>query len=356
MPLSLDGVRDEVDAIVAEGRIPSISVAVRVGGEEVLRYATGWARIEPARAVDAATPYDLASVTNPFAGAAVAAALVRAGVLALDGPVADVLPDVHPAVTARHLLAHASGYPAWAPLYASVPAHQWGEPAARRALFDAARRAPLVAAPGASHTYSDLGFLVLCELLEAVGGARIDALTRQLLLAPAGVDLRWGWPGAAATELCPVRGRVVEGEVHDLNTAAMGGVSTHAGLFGAAADVARLADALIDAAQGRRDDLPDLGPFWAARGPGSHRLGWDGVSAGSYTSTGGSWPADGVGHLGYTGTSVWLAPRERVVVVLLTNRVHPVDDKEAIRAARPRVHAAGARALRWRGPVAQGPG
>jgi CubicO group peptidase (beta-lactamase class C family) len=217
-------------------------------------------------------------------------------------------------------------------------------------VISAAVSTPLAYEPGAAHTYSDLGFLTLLAVLEATGGARIDALLQELVLGPAGLtDLRWGWPGAAATEDCPVRGRVVEGEVHDLNAFSMGGVSSHAGLFGTARSVARAGDAVLDAVQGRRDDLPGraLARFWSSRGRGSHACGWDTVSLPS--STGAYWPSDGIGHLGYTGTSLWIAPRQRVVVALLTNRVHPVDDKTkaAINDARPRVHDAVARDLGW---------
>jgi len=341
-------VHDVVEELVASGEIPSASASVWVGGREVANHACGRARLDPPRAASSATPYDLASVTKPFAGGAVAASLVEEGRLDLDAPVQAVLPDVPPGVTARQLLQHSAGYPAWAPLYDGVDAASWGRPEARRAVLASARSTPLVASPGTKHIYSDLGFLTLLSLLEAVGTAPLDQLFATRVLEPSGVDLRWGWPGAAATEDCPVRGTVVQGEVHDLNAFSMGGCSTHAGLFGTAREVGRLCVALLDAAAGQRDDLPDLSSWWRAEGPGSHRLGWDGVSQGSaYTSTGRCWPADGVGHLGYTGTSVWLAPREEVVAVLLTNRVHPIDIKQPIREARPRFHDAIAAELGW---------
>ncbi len=338
---------DEIDAIVGEGHIPSASVSVWIRGEERLRYATGWARRAPGREATCDTPYDLASVTKPFAGGAVAAALVAGRQLDLDVPAARWVPGVDPRVTPRHLLLHTSGYAAWLPLYEGVAPAMWGSDAARAAVIEAAWRSPLVQAPGEVHTYSDLGFLTLLAVMEAAGGARIDELVQKLVLDPVGADLRWGWPGAAATEDCPVRGHVVEGEVHDLNTAAMGGRSTHAGLFGTATELGRLTAALVDEASGRTHGLPSLADAWGAQGAGSHRLGWDGVSHGAYTSTGSAWPADGVGHLGYTGTSIWVAPRQEVVVALLTNRVHPVDDKGPIRAARPRVHDAVARCVGW---------
>lgn len=323
-----------VDAFL--DRIPSLSVTVRVGGEERWHRTAGLARL-PDRPARDDEPYDLASLTKVLAGVPVAASLVARGALDLDAPVAEVLPDVDPRITPRHLLTHGSGYPKWAPLYEQAR----GAADPRRTVLDAARRTPLVAAPGEVHAYSDLGFLVLCELLEAVGGARLDQLLAPLQAAVGVRDLRWGWPGAAATEDCRVRGRIVEGEVHDLNAWAMGGVSSHAGLFGTSRAVASFADALRHAWSGGPSPLPGatLARFVAGRGPGSHRLGFDGITPGA-SSTGARFPADAVGHLGYTGTSVWIAPRHELVVVLLTNRIHPRDDLTAIREARPRLHEA----------------
>lgn len=336
---------DAVDAIVAEGSVPAVSVHVRVAGAEVLHHTAGRARLAPERVAGVDQRFDLASLTKPLAGAAVASLHLAAGRMRPDDPVRRWLPGVDARVTVAHLLTHASGLPAWAPLHQVAPVTQWGRPEVRAAVLAAAAGAVPIHPPGVVHVYSDLGFLWLLQVLEALGGP-LDAQLAPLLRA-AGVEgrLSWDGAGAAATEDCPLRGRVLEGEVHDANCAAMGGVSTHAGLFGDARAVARYAEALLDAHAGRRDDLP--APPWHLTGPGSHRGGWDGVSPGA-SSTGSSWPADGVGHLGYTGTSVWLAPRQRGVVALLTNRVHPVDDKRAIRAARPRVHDAVAAALGWR--------
>lgn len=338
---------DAVEAVHGEGQVPSLSVHVRVEGRVALHHTVGEARRSPSpRPAAADQRYDLASVTKVVAGATVTARHLAGGALRLDDPAARFVPGADPRVTVRHLLTHASGLPAWAPLHAAVPVAAWGTPAARARILDDALATALVAPPGSVHAYSDLGFLWLLRVLEALGGP-LDAQVAAIL-GPAGLGaLSYDGAGAAATEDCPLRGRVLEGEVHDANCAAMGGVSTHAGLFGDAAALAAFGDAAIDAARGARDDLPSPVALWACAGPGSHRGGWDGVTPGA-SSTGGGWPPDTVGHLGYTGTSLWLSPSRRVVVALLTNRIHPVDDKAPIRAARPRVHQAVARALRWR--------
>jgi CubicO group peptidase (beta-lactamase class C family) len=335
---------DVLEAIREEGAIPSLSLHVRVAGREVLHHTTGDARRVPSlRPATTDQVYDLASVTKALAGATVTAHHLGLGALGLDDPANRWLPGVDPRVTVRMLLTHSSGLPAWAPLYAGVPLDSWGTRSARAHILAATRIAP-VQLPGTTHTYSDLGFLWLLQILEALGGPL--ELQLAAIVAPTGLPLRYAGGDAAATEDCPLRGRVLEGEVHDANCAAMGGVSTHAGLFGDARSVASFAEALLDVSRGVRDDLPSPAPLWRCAGPGTHRGGWDTVTPGA-SSTGGRWPSDTVGHLGYTGTSVWMSPSKRVVVALLTNRVHPRDDKGPIRAARPRVHDAVATSLGW---------
>jgi CubicO group peptidase (beta-lactamase class C family) len=345
----MEAVRREIEAVLAEGRIPSMSVDVRVDGVEVFHHTAGRARTVPLRLAREDEAYDLASVTKALAGTPVIASLVEEGRFDLDTPVAHWFAQVDPRVRVRHLLQHGSGWPAWRPFYADI-AGAWGTTEARRALHAAVLAVPIECAPGTRHLYSDLGFLCLTAIAEAETGRRFDQLFLERILAPAGTpDLRWGWPTAAATELCPVREILIEGTVHDLNCAALGGVSAHAGLFGTARAVTALADALRRATEGDFPGLPGrtLRAFWAAAGPGSHAAGWDRVSTEGYTATGRFFPADARGHGGYTGTSVWVVPSRRTTIAILTNRVHPVDDKEPIRAARPRIHDAVAIALGW---------
>lgn len=349
----MKNLRSLLDTVVREGVVPSASLAIRVEGREVFHHTVGQARIQPPRAAQADQPYDLASVTKVLAGTAVIASLIEEGRLELDTSVAHHLGDVDPRVTVAHLLSHSSGLAAWDRFYLLTGEAPFGTAAARRTVYEHVLRAPVEVDPGTRHTYSDIGFLWLLILAERVGGKPFDQLFHDRVRAPSGVeDLRWGWPLAAATEWpCPFREIGVEGIVHDLNCASIGGVSTHAGLFGTARAVARLGEAFLRAADGdpafAQLPGPTLRRLWALRGAGSHRGGWDSVSRGGYTSTGAHWPADGVGHLGYTGTSIWMSPERRTVAAFLTNRVHPIDDKEPIRRLRPRVHDAIAEALQW---------
>ncbi len=345
----------EIDRLLAQaladGVAPAVELWVSQEGVPLHHRRLGDARRLPDhRPLTASTRFDLASLTKPLVGTAVACALVDAGALRFGLPVTEVLPDAPAHVTVAHLLSHSSGYPAWLPLYEGKTA--WGTAATRDAILAEATGVSLTHAPGTAHTYSDLGFLVLCRVLEAVGGDRLDRVWQRRVAGPAGwTGLSWGAADAVATEDCPVRGRVIEGEVHDLNAAAMGGVSSHAGLFGTAEAVGRAGWDLLRGARGQGPLVSEALAFaWRHQGAGSHRLGWDGVSPDG-SSSGRHWEPGGVGHLGFTGTSIWIAPERGVVAVLLTNRVHPSVADTRIRSLRPAVHDAIVSALaalgRW---------
>ncbi len=345
-----------LDEGIGQGLMGGASVCVRTATDELYACDRGYAeRVPRPRPVGRDQAWDLASLTKVLCGAPLALALHAAGRLDLDAPLSEWVPDAPSGVTARHCLQHASGYAAWRPLYeiAQATGLPWGTEATRRRLLAEALATPVVAAPGERHLYSDLGFLLLGVALEAAGGDRLDRLWERHVRVPSGADLRWGWPGAAATELCPVRGGMVVGTVHDLNAAALGGFSAHAGLFGSARAVAAAAAWQLRAWMGEEAGLDPalVRRAFSDQGPGSHRLGWDGPTPGA-CSAGPRWPMDGVGHLGFTGCSLWMAPRQGVIVAFLANRVHPFVEGGAVpgapespryrafRALRPRIHEA----------------
>ena len=344
-------VQDAVDHVSCAG----ISVSVRTLDGEVCLIERGRAEVCPhKRAVRPGQVWDVASLTKVLATASVCAALVDRGELDLDDPLARLLPGAPSGVTPRHCLSHASGWPAWRRLFdiAEAEALVWGTASTRQRLLETCWTTPLEAEAGVRHRYSDIGMLALGAFLEQLTGRRLDVLWHQLVGTPTGIDLRWGWPGAAATEHCPLRKRMVVGEVHDLNAAVLGGIAAHAGLFGSASSVSALGVAAIRSSRGDGwVSAQTMKSFWAHRGPGSHHLGWDGVTPGA-SSAGPRWPHDGVGHLGFTGCSLWLAPRQGVSVSVLSNRVHPVVEGGSVpgaplhpryrrfKAMRPAVHTA----------------
>jgi CubicO group peptidase (beta-lactamase class C family) len=226
---------------------------------------------------------------------------------------------------------------------------------AKRRALEEVFALPLESSPGTATVYSDLGILLLGEILERLSGLPLDDLARERIFGPLGMTQTRYRPGSdllpriAPTENDPWRGRMVHGEVHDENAAALGGVAPHAGLFSTAGDLAVFAQFLLDGgvscdARLLRGDTVKLFTSRAERVPGSSRaLGWDTPS--EQSSAGRYFSAFSFGHTGYTGTSLWLDPKRDLFAVLLTNRVHPTRDNRKLIELRPRFHEAVVRSL-----------
>ncbi|HVP67674.1 MAG TPA: serine hydrolase domain-containing protein [Anaeromyxobacteraceae bacterium] len=382
----LPGAAAVIGAALAEGVAPAAEAAVFRGGELVHLSRGGAAALAPQpRALGPQDLFDVASLTKVVCTATAAALLAGEGRLAVDEPVARRLPAFEAAgkerVTVGQLLAHSSGLPAWRPYYERVrrdpvaapaflpPAERPPDLAAAfrrgRALVEELVCAePLEAAPGARAVYGDSGFLALGFLLERASGTALDALFAERIAGPLGLgdtlyvregcarDARGGERTFAATERCEHRGEVNCGSVNDDNAYAAGGVAGHAGLFSSARDVAALGQAWLDALHGRRGLVdPSVAREFARRDPtpGSTRaLGWDtpspeGSTLGSRLGRG---SRGAIGHLGYTGCSLWIDIDLELVCVLLTNHVHPAGRRPAqLLGLRQRFHDAVAEAV-----------
>jgi CubicO group peptidase (beta-lactamase class C family) len=328
---------------------PGGQLLVADAGRVVLRQAFGWtARVpEPGPPVTPETLYDVASLTKAVATTSVLVRLIEAGRLAWDTPVSAHLPFFQEGdkrnVRVRDLLSHASGLPAWRPFYERTQS--------RDEMVRLAAAESLEAAPGTRSVYSDLGFMLLGALCEQVGEDRLDRLAARAVFGPLGMTattfVELAAPGprpaAAPTELCPRRG-LVAGEVHDDNCHAAGGILGHAGLFSTADDLSRFAAAACASFHGQKPPggFPRalIETLWSPAGvPGSTwRLGWDGPALSGPTQAGPRWPKDGVGHLGFTGCSIWIDPPRSRWAILLTNRVHPSRADERIKELRPSLY------------------
>ncbi|MCC7539660.1 MAG: beta-lactamase family protein [Deltaproteobacteria bacterium] len=342
---------------VRRGVFPGAVAAVGRPRGRARELALAWAGATgDGRRVGPRTVYDLASLTKPFVAMA-ALRLAERGVLSLDDRaekwVAEIAGTPGGAATLRALLAHRGGMAAWGALHREVPEGLGADERRRWMIGEAARRGSGDAR--GTETYSDLGYFVASEAVARAAGAslrrvverevvtrlRHDPATHELA-ARHELDLRWARrPGAAPTELCAWRGRVVRGDVHDENCAAFGGDAGNAGLFGDARSTLAFAELVLAALEGRSRWLAP-GTLRDALAPipgGTHVVGWDTKSAAS--SSAGTLMGPGTfGHLGFTGTSLWIDPDARVTVVLLSNRVHPTRANELIRAFRPRFHDA----------------
>jgi len=349
---------------VADGVFPGAVLLVRIGGEVRCHLAVGEASIFPdRRPATLNTVYDLASLTKPLATATAVLLLLQDGALDLEHPIDRYLSELTAtpiaAVTLYQLLNHSSGLPGWRPLYEQVCEATRRQPAflasegAKKMVLGLIGREPLVYPRGARSIYSDLGFLLLGFMVEQVSGLPLDEFSQRRIYQPlqAGAlryrRLRMDAPAPsdssniAATELHPWRGRILVGEVHDENAYVLGGVAGHAGLFGDAVSISAVTAEWVAAwhGRGRLLETKYVKEFTSrqARTSGSSwGLGWDTPSPPS--SSGHHFSERSFGHLGYTGTSVWIDPEPQLEVILLSNRVHPSRDNTAIQRFRPLIH------------------
>jgi serine-type D-Ala-D-Ala carboxypeptidase len=370
---AMDGVIDLSEVavkVVAELQAAPCAVvaaAIRDGG--AFRFGLGAAgRLWPsaeAPLASADTIFDLASVTKPVTALA-QARLARAGALGRDEALAAVLPALAATRSARVpldlLAAHRAGLDGHRPLYAPLLEGRAVDPAEALVIAAGARREGCDGDPppeGFAPVYSDLGYLLLGAAIAARGGADLDAVLDREVVSPLGLSIASARrlrarnvafdDRVAPTEIAPWRGGVVRGAVHDENAWALAGdaAAGHAGLFGDARSVAELGVAILDALAGRRPDWlspDDLAPLLRPRPGGSLLAGFDRKS-GDAPSSGARFGPRTFGHLGFTGTSLWIDPDRELVGVLLTNRVHPTRDHLAIRKARPAAYDAIAGAM-----------
>jgi CubicO group peptidase (beta-lactamase class C family) len=360
---------DRIDELMerglAEEIFPGAALICALEGEVVIHRTYGLARrVGGRRLLTPEARFDLASVSKALATSVAAMFAWEEDLLRLEEPLDRSLPLPAPLgeLTSWHLLSHSSGLPAWLPLHQRAGAAGLLEalPDQRRAwMRRQVAETPLEYVPGSRSVYSDLGFMVLEWLLELRTGERLDEYLSQRFHEPLGLE-RTGYIDLAAprntagsfvaTERCPWRGRVLEGEVHDHNTWVMGGVCGQAGLFSTAWEVHIMLADLWQSWRGTGGKLTSetVRRFWRPAGvPGScFRLGWDGPSPTGYSAAGGRMDRAAVGHLGFTGCSIWLDPHAGYWVVLLTNRVHPRADDRRIAQLRPALHDLLVRSLR----------
>jgi len=361
-----------IEKSIASAEIPGAVIGARMPKDgEWLEYfsESGLAVLQPERIpMTRRTIFDLASLTKPLATTTATLLLVDEGAVELDAPVAKYLPLFaergKEAVTIRHLLTHSSGLKPWRAYHEIFLQKERktgetliGSPEARASVIDRTVRSALVHEPGEAAVYGDLDFIVLGAVVEAVGGQRLDDFCRERVFEPLEMSDTFFIPigrdaqslpaplkrRIAATENCPWRDRVLWGEVHDPNASVMGGVAGHAGLFSTVDDVVKFAQVIIDVWHGRSEALPretlrqfltrqnlPLSSDWA--------LGWDTPTEG-VSSSGKYFSKNSAGHLGFTGTSLWIDLDRELVISLLTNRVHLIAKKSRF-ALRPIVHDA----------------
>ena len=296
------------------------------------------------------TLFDLASVTKAVATTAMAMVLYQRGLLDLEIPVISIVGEFsgedprRDEVTLRMLLAHSSGLPAYEKLFLRAKT--------RDELLAAAFTTPLAHDPGEHSEYSDIGFILLGVALERLADEKLDRFCQREVFGPLGMnrttfnpapDLHSSIPPTADDRT--FRKRIIQGEVQDENASVMGGVAGHAGLFATAGDLALFAHALLRGGGPilRPETLSVFTKRVTAPEGSSRTLGWDTPS--SPSQSGKYFSPNSYGHLGYTGTSLWIDPDRQLSITLLTNRTWPDCQNKAIKQVRPLFHDKIAEAL-----------
>ncbi len=371
---------DAFKEAISKGVFPAAEILVAKGGEILHNASYGAARDK--------TCFDIASLTKPISTATLAMMLDAEGLLKLDDTVyqwlAGAKEPVHKRMTVRQLLNHTSGLAAWQPFYRTLPMNLIGTDAGKLMLLDEVKRDPPAAEPGEKTIYSDLGYMLLGEIIEQAGGAPLDEQFKAKIADPLGLDdtffvkvtdagastttrrtstradqhvpiPRHGRPGErvarkrgehrrfAPTEDCPWRERVIHGQVHDPNAYALGGVAGHAGLFSTAGDIHRFALELIGSYRGKSSWIPEstvqqfLKTMKEKPDGEAFVLGWN-IPSRRNSASGRRFSANSIGHLGFTGCSIWIDLDQDFWIILLTNRIHPSTMNEKIKAFRPKIH------------------
>ncbi len=354
--------KHHLESLLGEGILggvyPGAVLLVAQTGKITFLEAVGHRSLKPTVApMQKDTIFDLASLTKPLAATLAIMKLVDGGVIKLDQTI-DILlpchvPEKKKGISLRMLLSHSAGFPAWESFYLGLEQ----VPPKKRKKFLRAQllKMPLIFCPGQEELYSDLGFMMLEWVVEEAAGIPMDLFLDRHFYKPLALKktficdlIRPGKFKAgqyAATEACPWRGKVIQGTVHDENAYALGGYSGHAGLFGTAMEVYALVSLLTNHFYDREFKYlkPETVRAFFSRQrhvkDGTWALGWDTPSPG-VSSSGRYFSNNSIGHLGFTGTSIWVDLERDITVIFLTNRIHPTRKNEKIRVFRPKLHNA----------------
>lgn len=362
---------DVVEKAIAAKAFPGATLAIGYRGKVAIHAFGHLSYDAKSPAIVASTMYDIASLTKVVATTTIVAKLAEGDFpvpIDLDAKVERYLPEWTATsekgladlfhenpnelawrrkVTVRHLLTHTSGLPAFK--------EYWRTSKSREESLSRIFAEPLEYEPGTKEVYSDLGIILLTEIIERLTGKPLDTLSNSFIFSP--LDMRNTmyrppqklWPAIAPTEFDnQLRHKLIQGEVHDENAYVLGGVSGHAGLFSTAPDLAAFCQMLLNGGVYAHHRILRRATVTLFTKPqelsnGTRTLGWaiptEGGSSGHYFST------HSFGHTGFTGTSIWIDPDRQLFVVLLTNRVHPTRENTQIQQVRPALHDAVIQAL-----------
>ena len=350
----MDKISKKIDQAILKGIFPGAVLLCSVDQKIVFEESYGTANIFNKTKMSKDSIFDLASLTKPFATTMAIAKLIEKNQVFLDQKIGSILEDFKQSkkkdITIDMLLRHTSGLPAYREYFKHILNPDKN---AKHFLQQLLIKEPLENKINACQVYSDLGFMILSWIVEKTTNQRLDRFVSEKIYKPLDIeDLffieinhRKDLPDSKqdriiATQECPWRKKLLIGEVDDDNAWAVGGIDGHAGLFGTAGSIHVLCCEILKALLNEQPCVlsPDIIKKFVKKND-QHEMvaGFDtpskeNSSAGQYFSTA------SIGHLGFTGTSFWIDPEKSLIVIFLTNRVHPLRSNEDIKKFRPKLH------------------
>ncbi len=345
-PQYLDSLRTCLNQAISDSAFPGCAISVGYRGKLIFEQSFGNFTYDPhSPKIEVNSIFDLASVTKVVATTTISMILYDQGRLDLNWRVADIVPAFQgndkDKVTIRQILTHTSGLPGWIRFYLELN----GKERIVREICNT----ELVNEPGTVYVYSDLGMILMQNVIETITKKPLDQLVRDYITTPLGMKRTFFNPDSGLreeivpTEISEWHKKLVHGFVHDENTYVMGGVSGHAGLFSTVQDLSifcqmYLNKGLYDGKRILKSETINLFTSRQNMIEGSTRaLGWDTRSE-EHSMAGEFMSMSAFGHSGFTGTSIWIDPENQVFVVLLSNRVYPTRENRKISRVRPKVH------------------
>ena len=341
-----------IQSAIKDSAFPGAVVLVSKEGKLIYEKAFGHLTYDDTSAtVTINTIYDIASLTKVIATTTAAMICFDKKLVSLDDPVAKYIPEFaqngKEKVTIKNLLLHNSGLPAFKRFYKNYSSA--GE------VINDIYKTPLSYEPGSKTVYSDLGFITLAKIVEQVTGKGFDVFCKEEIFIPLQMNSTFFNPSDSLQyKIAPTeydnywRNKLVWGKVHDETSALLNGVTGHAGLFSTAEDISNLLQLLLNSGtfNGYQIIKPETVKLFTTRysEKSTRALGWDTKSE-EKSSAGNIFDITSFGHLGFTGTSIWIDPTRKLFVVFLTNRVYPTRENKRLYKVRPALHDAVINAL-----------
>ena len=354
MPVDKNKISNKIDHAILQGIFPGAVLLCAVNQEIVFHESYGLADVFERREMGKDYIFDLASLTKPFATTLALSRLMESDKIFLNQKLGSIIKEFQHTdktdITVDMLLRHTSGLPAHREFYKTIiKTNENPRDYLRKLLV----KEDLKNRPGRHQEYSDLGFMILSWIIETISSQRLDHFVAQQIYSPLGIRdlffidlnakdaiLKKYQEKIVATQQCPWRKTILTGEVDDDNAWAVGGIDGHAGLFGNAGSIYKLCCEILNALHNKLTTVlnPDIiKTFVQKKNHYDMVAGFDTPSK-ENSSSGSCFSKSSIGHLGFTGTSFWIDPEISLIVIFLTNRVHPFRFNEGIKEFRSKIH------------------